>query len=55
VTALVKAGLRIEFLHEFPFSGYQAFPNMVRCDDGWWRFPERNDAIPQVFSIKATK
>lgn len=55
VTALVGSGLRIEFLHEFPFCHYQALPNMVQGDDGWWRFPEKNDSIPQMFSIRATK
>ena len=55
VTALIDAGLRIEFLHEFPFSGYQAGHIMEQGDDGWWRYPERNDSFPQMFSIKATK
>ena len=55
VTALVGAGLNIEFLHEFPFSSYQAYPIMRRDDDGWWRFPERNDSFPQLFSIRAFK
>ena len=54
VTALVKAGLMIEFLHEFHVSGYQAFPVMEQGKDGWWRFPEHNDSIPQMFSIRAT-
>ena len=55
VTALIDAGLAIEFLHEFPFSVYQAFPVMEKGDDGWWRFPEHNDSFPQLFSIRATK
>ena len=55
VTALVDAGLRIEFLHEFPFCHYRALPNMVQGKDGWWRFPEKNSSIPQMFSIRATK
>ncbi len=55
VTALVGVGLRIEFLHEFPFSGYEAYPIMRRNADGWWRFPERNDSFPQMFSIRAVK
>ena len=55
VTELVNAGLRIEFLHEFPISGYQAHPMMKRHGDGWWRFPDRNDSFPQLFSIKAVK
>ncbi len=55
VTALTGAGLRIEFLHEFPFCDYRAFPIMEQGDDGWWRFPKNNCSIPQIFSIKATK
>ena len=55
VTALIDAGLVLEFLHEFPFTCYQAFPAMVKGEDGWWRFPEHNDSVPQLFSIRATK
>ena len=55
VTALVEAGLRIEYFHEFPFCYYQALPMMAQGDDGWWRFPEKNDSIPQMFSIRAAK
>ncbi len=55
VTALATAGLRIEFLHEFPFCNYQRFPIMERHEDGLWRFPERNDSFPQMFSIRAAK
>ena len=55
VTALAQSGLTIEYLHEFPMSFYHAFPSMTRHEDGSWRFPERNDSFPQLFSIKATK
>ena len=55
VTTLVEAGLKIEFLHEFPYCYYQALPTMVQGEDGWWRFPENNDSIPQMYSIRATK
>ena len=55
VTALTKSGLAIEYLHEFPVSGYHAFPSMTKHDDGWWRFTKHNESYPQMFSIKATK
>ena len=55
VTALVNTGLRIEFLHEFPFTSFQAYPAMEQGDDGWWRFTKHNETFPQLFSIKATK
>ena len=55
VSSLVAAGLTIEFLHEFPFSAYRALPQMTQGEDGWWRLPEHNDSVPQLYSIKARK
>ena len=55
VCALIDVGLRIEFLHEFPFTCYRAHPVMERGDDGWWRLPKHNDSFPQMFSIRARK
>ena len=55
VTALVDAGLRIEYLHEFAYCHYRAFPVMVQGDDGWWRLPAHSDSVPQMFSIRARK
>ena len=55
VTALVDAGLRIEYLREFPYCHYQAFPSMELGDDGWWRLPAHNESVPQMFSIRAHK
>lgn len=55
VTSLARAGLTIQYLHEFPISAYRVFPSMTRHDDGWWRFPQHNDLFPQLFSIKAVK
>ena len=54
LNSLISAGLRIEFLHEFPFSGYQHLPMMVQGDDGWWRLAKFNESVPQLFSLKAT-
>ena len=55
VSALVDAGLRIEFLREFPFNCYRLHPVMERGDDGWWRLPKHNESFPQMFSVRATK
>ncbi len=54
VTALAKAGLTIEFLHEFPFCVYDAWPTFVR-DGAWWYYPDRKDDVPLTYSIKARK
>ena len=55
VNSLVGAGLRIDFMHEFDYCCYQAFPFMEQGDDGWWRLTKGGDSIPLTFSITATK
>jgi hypothetical protein len=58
VTVLAEAGLRIEFLHEQPFTVYKAMPYLVESGDdrGTWRLPEPYDGrLPLMFSLKATK
>jgi SAM-dependent methyltransferase len=55
INALISAGLRIEFLHEFPFCAYAMFPFMERHEDGWWRLPSDVPVIPLMFSLKAVK
>jgi len=42
--------LRIEFVHEFPFDGWQRF-KFMRYDGTWWRID--GDPIPLMMSIKA--
>lgn len=55
VTALVRAGLTIEYLHEFPFCVYERWPNFVKDDDGWYYYPDGKKDIPMTFSIRARK
>jgi SAM-dependent methyltransferase len=55
VTALVDSVLRLEFLHEFPFSGYEALPGMQKGDDGYYHLPPGSPQIPFVFSLRGTK
>jgi RimJ/RimL family protein N-acetyltransferase/SAM-dependent methyltransferase len=52
--ALIGSGLRIEFVHEFPFAMRAKFPGMQRGDDGTWRFA-RPPEIPLLFSLQARK
>lgn len=54
VTALIKAGLSIEFLHEFPFDFDNKWPNMVKVGD-WWYYPDRKNDVPLTFSLMAKK
>ena len=55
VNALVEAGLRIEFLHEFPFSMYDDCPWLEQRDDGLWYHKNKEIKAPMTFSIKAHK
>jgi SAM-dependent methyltransferase len=55
VTSLIDAGLRIDFLHEFPFSTYQFLPFTERRADGKVYLTKHDGSVPLLFSIKATK
>lgn len=53
VTALVSAGLSLEYLHEFPYSTHNAWPFLD--EQGPERFTVRGltQSIPHLFSIRA--
>jgi SAM-dependent methyltransferase len=53
--AVLGAGLRVEFLHEFPVYFYARFPGMTRGDDGWWRLQGVHARLPLLFSLKTTR
>jgi len=60
LTALIQAGLRLEYVHEFPFVHYQRFPILVQGDDGYWRWPapaaaDALNTAPLLFSTLARK
>ena len=54
VSALARAGLRIERLEEYPLAHYQRFPCLVQGADGWWRWPTPDNTLPMLFAITAT-
>lgn len=54
ISALVDADLRIDFLHEFPFT-YWDKPFLRARDDGTWEMDSAKGELPLMFSIKATK
>jgi len=60
VASLVGAGLRIDYLHEFPYTFYDMFyyvkPSPMTQDaNGWWYLKGSDDFLPLMFSLKATK
>jgi hypothetical protein len=54
VTALADAGLRIDFLHEHDFDGFQRFGSLQRQGDQY-RFPPGRPRVPMMFSLRATR
>ena len=55
VSALVDAGLRIDFLHEFDFVEWPV-DFLVEGEDGRWRLPSGTPGeLPLFFSLRATK
>jgi hypothetical protein len=55
VTALIDAGLRIDFLHEFPFVEWP-IEFLVEGEDGRYRLPpDAKGQLPLFYSLRATK
>jgi SAM-dependent methyltransferase len=55
VTAIIDAGLRLDFLHEFDFVNWP-MGYLVEGADGRWRLPDdTKGGLPLFFSLKATK
>lgn len=59
VTAVIDAGLQVEFLHEQEWTVYRALPWLVETERGIWRLPDRDGQadrrLPLMFSLRATK
>jgi SAM-dependent methyltransferase len=54
VSALIDAGLYIQYLREYPYSvDKDQLKFMMRDAEGYWRLP--GDPLPLMYSIKATK
>jgi SAM-dependent methyltransferase len=56
VSSLATVGLRIEWLHEWPFADWRAMPFMEEQTDGTWRLPKELDGlVPLSYSLGARK
>lgn len=55
VSALVAAGLAIEFLHEHDKTMFLQFPTFVRGEDGYFRPPPSQPRVPLLYSLKASR
>ena len=54
VTALIDAGLRLEWLHEHDRVPWRMLPVLVRQADGFWGWPDRK-WLPLAYSLRARK
>lgn len=54
VTALITAGLRLDWLHEHDRVPWRMFQALVPDDEGLFRWPDR-PWLPLTFSLKATR
>lgn len=55
INSLIRHGLRIEFLNEYPYSPYDCFSKTVKGADGYFRIKGLENIIPMMYSIKASK
>ena len=55
INSLIQAGLRIEFLNEYPFSVWKQFPFSERRSDGYCYLTDQKAEIPLSFTLKAVK
>jgi SAM-dependent methyltransferase len=54
VTALIQAGLRLDWLHEHEAITWHMFKQLVEGGDGQWRWPDK-PWLPLAFSLQATR
>jgi hypothetical protein len=54
VSALCESGLRLEFLHEYPWSTFEVVAAMEERDDGRYVLPGLDHDLPFVFSLRAS-
>ena len=55
INAILKAGLLLEFLHEFEALEDPVYPEMIQQEDGLYSFPNMPVSLPILFSLKAFK
>ncbi len=55
INALIKHGLQINHLNEYPYSCYNCFNKTVQGSDGFYRIKGLENKIPMMYSIKATR
>jgi len=55
LNALLRAGLRLEFFHEYERLFFKLFPGMVNYSERWYYLPPYAGKLPLLFTLKAKK
>jgi len=55
INSLINAGLRIQFLNEYPFSSMPMYAFAEENADGYYQIPKDKVQIPIIFTLKAVK
>jgi SAM-dependent methyltransferase len=55
VSAIISAGLRLEFLHEHPYTESLRWPFLERDADRIYRMPAGRPELPLMYSLRATR
>ena len=55
INSLINAGLRIQFLNEYPFSSMQIYSFTEQDENGYYRIPKTKIQIPIIFTLRAIK
>lgn len=56
INVLINEGLKLEYVHEFPFTMYDQFPGFMKKNKkGQYVLKNKKIEIPLLFSLKATK
>lgn len=59
ITAVIEAGLKLDWLHEHELLAWQFSPLMVKVEEGLrrplWRLPDGFPRLPLAFSLAATR
>ncbi len=55
INSLIKNGLQIVGLDEYPYSYYNCFNQLEQGVDGFWRVKGMGDKMPMMYGLKAIK
>ena len=56
INSLIDEGLKIQFVHEFPYTMYEQFPGLMKKNKkGQYVLKDAKTEVPLLFSLKATK